>query len=265
MKRITREEWDALSDAEKGQYAPMGDGYVAVSELTAAYSTLKESLDAKDAKLKEKDEAISKLQEQHQGLSEKLEELGDLDEVREALAKAKELKGKELIDKGDYEKALDLERQAHQKALDKLNTKLQEKEAEIERQLVNGAFAAELGGRMLDDGTEIPGVLKEHKEAVDALLRTKFAPKVIQNPDGTHQAVAKVNGLEQPLPDAIRGWLQSDAAKHYVPAAETSGGHNPGVKPGQSGGGPKKTVSEKDAGSYLEDIAKGSAVIAASP
>lgn len=250
---IDQAAFDALPDALKAEYKAKGDGTYDLQH--DGVTKLKESLDRKDATLREKDQQITELQRQAEAWK-------DLDpaKAREALAKAAEIEQGKLVDKGDYDRALAAERDKNQRDLKALQDRFDAERKFTESQLVDGVLRRVLTSGRTADGKPMPKVRPGLVDGAEALIRATFAPKVIEAGD-RRVAMVRVNGRDVELGDFLAGeWLTSDSAKDWTEAPDSAGGHDGKGQPGQPATA-KRTVTQAEAGGSIEAIASGEAVV----
>jgi hypothetical protein len=168
-----------------------------------------------DATAKAIAEATAGLKAKNDELLGKLKkEKAERDAMRETLDELKAAQEKadtEAAEKaGDWEK-LKAQLESRQKAeLEKLQGQLSAEQGINRRLLVDNG---------LTDALTAAGVGKDFLPAVRALIQSS---NEIELTDVDGQRIAQVNG--QPLKDFVGSWAQSDAGKHFVAAADNTGG-----------------------------------------
>lgn len=225
-EKITSEAYSALHDVEKAHYkaASDGSGYDLQHD---GVGKLKAALDDREKKLREKDAEAQRYRQ----IAESFSGL-DPEEARKAKEQMEALERGELLKKGDLDTLLKKEAEKYAKTIADLKKSLDAEQAAVHGMVVSETTRRALTSGEGPDGSKVPAVKPEYLEAVEAMLLARYRPAV--KADGEKRlAMAAVDGIERPWNEFLaRDFLTSDAAKAFVAAPDSTGGHNPATKPG---------------------------------
>lgn len=224
-------------------------------------SKAKELLNKKDQKLTLKDKEIEQLRTQ---LTELRTALGDNDPAAAAaaLAKLEELEHRDMVDRGDYEKALKARDEKHKKELEAKEAEIARLGGHIDKKVLVDDLRKALTSGQNAEGKAIPRV-ESRVDGLMSFLREERQPFVKFDEDSKeYKSFVRIDGIDRDLTDWVQSdWLSSEAAKDWVAAASNVGGSD-GGKPSVTFQGSTRVVTEADASGALEDIASGKATVA---
>ena len=196
---------------------------------------IEEVLKTDEAKEAIKAAAQELAEEQTKGLKTKNSELlgkvksfqEQLDEIKEA----KELAEQEAAEKsGDINTIKENLAKQHQKELDKLNEAIKDRDGKLHGLLIDNG---------LTDALTKAGVAPQHLDVVKAYIKSQHKAEITEQ-DGS--VAANLDG--KPLNEFVSEWSQGDQGKHYVAAADNSGGGANGA----NGGGKATGANKGDMG-----------------
>lgn len=252
--KLTKEEFDALSDELKAHYKVTGEGYALDTD---AGSDLKEKLD----EFRNNNVALMKEQEKLQAQVKQFEGI-DPEKAREAQAKLHELEEKKMLDDGQIDELVNKRTERMRSDFENKYKALEERNAHLESRTVN--TESQLHAKMVESGiaNAVSAVGTVRKGAMpDILARAGSVWKLDDELNLVamrgDQPMIGADGKTPLTPEEYATSLLQDAPFFFEGSSGSGAGGNDTANANNQGG---KTIAHGDKaafGSNLEDIASG--------